>query len=441
MSYSVIICLIIIWYEKGRFLMIKKIMRYKLKSASNYMLTFLKWGLIAVIIGLVGGGIGAMFHTSVHHANLLFSKYDKLILLLPVGGLVIVAIYKKCRMLENKGTDSVIASIRSNDGVPFALAPLIFISTVITHLLGGSAGREGAALQLGGSIGSSIGKLFRIDKNDMHMVIMCGMSGVFSALFGTPITAAFFALGITSIGTMYYPGIVPCMISSLTAYLITTLVGMEPTYFPMIYTPEVSVITVLQTILIAVLCAELSIIFCTVMHYTARYMRIWFKNPYIRIFVGGLAIVALTYILGTRDYNGAGMNVIENAVTGAYTKNWAWALKIVFTAITIGAGYKGGEIVPTFFIGATFGCFIARLIGITPGFGAALGMISMFCGVLNCPVASIILSVEVFGSKGLILFAIAAGVSYMLSGYYGLYSSQKIMYSKLKGKYININTK
>ena len=275
----------------------------------------------------------------------------------------------------------------------------------------------------------------------MHMVIMCGMSGVFSALFGTPITAAFFALGITSIGIIYYSGLVPCLISSLTAYLITVIAGIEPTYFPMIYVPTVSVITILQTVLIAVLCAELSINFCTIMHYTARYMRIWFKNPYIRIFVGGLAIVALTYILGTRDYNGAGMNIIENAVTGAYVKNWAWALKIVFTAITIGAGYKGGEIVPTFFIGATFGCAVARLIGITPGFGAALGMISMFCGVLNCPVASIILSVEVFGSQGLILFAIAAGVSYMLSGYYGLYSSQKIMYSKLKGKYININSK
>ena len=177
------------------------------------------------------------------------------------------------------------------------------------------------------------------------------------------------------------------------------------------------------------------------MHYTARYLKIWFKNPYLRIVVGASAVIALTYITGTRDYNGSGMSVIENAVIGGYTKNWAWALKILFTAITIGAGFKGGEIVPTFFIGATFGCFIAKLIGITPGFGAAIGMIAMFCGVLNCPVAAIILSVELFGSEGFILFAIAAGVSYMLSGYYGLYSTQKIMYSKLKAEYINQDTK
>lgn len=421
--------------------MIKEIIFHKIKSASEYVRVFLKWAGISVIIGIVGGCVGALFHASVNEANVIFSKYDKLILLLPFGGLLIVAMYKKCNMLNNKGTDSVLASIRNDKGVPLLLAPLIFISTVITHLLGGSAGREGAALQLGGSIGSNIGRLFRLDEKDIHMVIMCGMSGVFSALFGTPITAAVFALGITSVGIMYYSGLVPCLMSSLTAYLIIKLFGIAPTHFDMIYTPPATLITILQTMLIAVLCAELSIIFCTVMHYTARYFKIWFKNPYLRIFAGGLIIVALTYITGTRDYNGSGMAVIENAVIGAYTKNWAWALKIIFTAVTIGAGYKGGEIVPTFFIGAAFGCFIARLIGITPGFGAAIGMTAMFCGVLNCPVASIILSVELFGSEGFILFAIASGVSYMLSGYYGLYSSQKIMYSKLKAEYINQDTK
>lgn len=422
--------------------MYKEIIIHKIKSASNYLKVFLLWGFIAVVIGLVGGGIGAVFHISVGETDKLFSMYyDKLIWFLPLGGLLIVFIYKKAKMLENKGTDSVIDSIRSNDGVPFVLAPLIFAATAITHLFGGSAGREGAALQLGGSIGSGIGKLFRIEKRDMRIVIMCGMAAVFSALFGTPITAAFFALGITSIGTFYYAGIVPCLMSSLTAYIVITLAGIQPTYFPMLYIPDVGIITVLQTILIAVLCAELSIIFCTVMHYTGRYMKIWFKNPYLRIFVGGLAIIGLTFLCGGHDYNGSGMNVIENAITGGYGVWWAWALKIVFTAITIGSGYKGGEIVPTFYIGATFGLCIAKLIGLTPGFGAAIGMISMFCGVLNCPIASIFLSIEVFGSKGVILFSIAAAVSYMLSGYYGLYSAQKIMYSKTEADRVDISTK
>ena len=419
----------------------KEIVLQKLKSSSNYLRVFLKWGAIAIVIGAVGGGVGALFHISVSEADTLFMRYDWLVFLLPVGGLLIVWTYNRLGMLENKGTDSVLMSIRSHEGVPFVLAPLIFVGTVITHLLGGSAGREGAALQLGGSIGSMIGKLFRIDKTNMNIVIMCGMSAFFSALFGTPVTAAFFAIGITSIGHMNYMGLVPCLMSSLTAYIIVTLIGLKPTYFPMIFVPEATVTTLLQTILIAALCALLSIAFCAVMHYSARYMRIWFKNPYKRIFVGGLILIALTYIVGTRDYNGAGMSIIENAVTGAHTKDWAWALKIIFTAVTIGAGFKGGEIVPTFFIGATFGCFVAHLIGLTPGFGAAVGMIAMFCGVLNCPIASLILSVEVFGSQGFILFAIAIGVSYMLSGYYGLYAAQKIVYSKLESKQIDKSTK
>ena len=422
--------------------MYKELFLQKVKSASDYLRVFLVWGVIAVVIGAAGGAAGALFHVSVTEADTLFERYyDRLVLLLPVGGLLIVFMYKQLKMLENKGIDDVLTSIRSNGGVPFILSPLIFAATVITHLFGGSAGREGAALQLGGSIGSAIGRLFRIDGKNMKTVIMCGMSAVFSALFGTPITAAFFALGITSVGSFYYAGIVPCLVSSLTAYIIVTLIGIEPTHFALFFVPEVSVITLLQTMLIAALCAELSIVFCTVMHMTARYMKIWFKNPYIRIFIGGLAIIALTYLTGTRDYNGAGMSIVENAVTGAYAKNWAWAIKIVFTAITIGAGFKGGEIVPTFFIGSTFGLFIAGLIGLTPGFGAAIGMISMFCGVLNCPIASIFLSVEVFGSEGLILFAIAAAVSYMLSGYYGLYHAQKILYSKTGGEVINTETK
>lgn len=422
--------------------MYKRLMLAKLRSASEYLRVFLKWSFIAALVGVTGGIIGALFHTAVHKSDTLFSQYDWLIFLLPAGGLVIVWIYKKAKMLSNKGTDSIIDSIRSHDGVPFVISPLIFISTVITHLFGGSAGREGAALQLGGSIGSAIGKLFKIDKRNMNIVIMCGMSAVFSALFGTPITAAFFALGIASIGTMYYPGIVPCLISSLSAYIIVTVAGIDPTSFEVLLIPEVGTISILQTILIAALCAELSIIFCTVMHYTARYMRIWFKNPYLRIFVGGLALIALTYLVGTRAYNGSGMDSIIRAVTYAHIDHgWDWALKIIFTAITIGCGFKGGEIVPTFFIGATFGCFISGLIGFPPGFGAAVGMIAMFCGVLNCPIASIILSVELFGSGGFVMFAIAAGVSYMLSGYYGLYHSQKIVYSKLDGERIDKGTK
>ena len=143
--------------------MIKDIAIEKMKSASNYVITFLKWALISIIIGVVGGCVGALFHMSVNYANILFTMHDWFVLFLPIGGIIIVAMYKACKMLENKGTDSIISSIRNDEKVPISLAPLIFVSTVITHLCGGSAGREGAALQLGGSIGSNIGRLFKLD--------------------------------------------------------------------------------------------------------------------------------------------------------------------------------------------------------------------------------------------------------------------------------------
>lgn len=415
-----------------------EIIKNKLKSAYNYVRTFLKWALIAVLTGAVSGFVGMAFHVSVEVATEIRGVHGSILYLLPIGGIIIVLIYKLCNY--NKGTDAVISSIRSDESVSPVMAPLIFISTVITHLCGGSAGREGAALQIGGSIGSSIGKLISLDEKDMHLIVMCGMSGVFSALFGTPLTATFFALEVTSVGIMYYSALIPCIASALTAYALTLFYNIEPTHFILNVIPDISVSVILQVIAIAALCALLSIVFCTVMHQSEKRLKKLIKNDYLRIIAGGIAIIALTYIVGCRDYNGAGMNIITDAINGSARKS-AFMWKIVFTAITIGAGYKGGEIVPTFFIGATFGCVIAKLIGLDAGFGAALGMVAMFCGVLNCPIASIILSIELFGSQGIILFALTSAISYMLSGYYGLYSSQKIMYSKLRAEYINQKTK
>jgi H+/Cl- antiporter ClcA len=174
------------------------------------------------------------------------------------------------------------------------------------------------------------------------------------------------------------------------------------------------------------------------MQKSGKWYRRFLPNPFIRIIIGAFLMIAFTYAAGGRDYNGAGIEVIERAIAG-FARPEAFVLKILATAITLGAGFKGGEVAPTFFIGATFGCVVGGLFGLDPGFGAAVGLVALFCGVVNCPMASVILSVELFGAEGLLLFGLACAVSYMLSGYYGLYSSQKIMYSKLKPNYININ--
>lgn len=157
--------------------------------------------------------------------------------------------------------------------------------------------------------------------------------------------------------------------------------------------------------------------------------------------VGGFVIIALTYICGTTDYNGAGTAVIARAITEGEARPAAFVLKLLFTAVTLGCGFRGGEVVPTFFIGVTLGCVLGPLLGIPAGFAAAVGLVALFCGAVNCPVASIVLAVELFGSGGVVYFAVACAISYMLSGYTGLYSSQKIMYSKLRAEFIDIHAK
>ncbi|MBQ7039772.1 MAG: chloride channel protein, partial [Clostridia bacterium] len=301
--------------------------------------------------------------------------------------------------------------------------------TAITHLLGGSAGREGAAIQLGGSLGYNLGKLFHLNEKDMHIIVMSGMSCVFSALFGTPLTAAVFSLEVASVGIFHYAGLLPCIISSVVAYQISLAFGLAPVKFSNVLFEAVSLQGVIKVMVLSLLLALVSILFCTAIRKSEHYMKKFIKNPYIRAISGAVIIVILTALVGNQDYNGAGMGVIERAIGGS-ARPEAFLLIIIFTAITISAGFKGGEIVPTFFIGSTFGCVAGALLGLDAGFGAALGFVSLFCCVVNCPLASLVLSVEVFGAEGILYFAMAVAICYLMSGNGGLYGSQKIIYSK-----------
>ena len=362
-------------------------------------------------MGTICGLVGTAFHICVEYAT-GFREYNHMIIyFLPLAGIVIVFIYRICGIRHSKGTNLVIGSIRSvEDEIPSRMAPLIFISTVITHLFGGSSGREGAALQIGGSIGVSIGKLFKLDDSDKHILTLCGMSAVFSALFGTPITAALFSMEVISIGILYYCAFVPCLFSSVIAYAITKKLHVVHDHYNIAGMPtSMDVPLVIKVIGLAILCAVLSSLFCIFMNVVHKLFRKYFKNQYVRVFAGGVMLVLLNIILNTTDYNG-------------------------------GCGFRGGEIVPSLFVGATFGCAMGGLMGLDPGFAAALGMVCFFCGVVNCPLTSLFLSIELFGAHGILLFTIGCAVSYMLSGYYSLYNEQKIIYSKLRPHYVNLYT-
>lgn len=409
------------------------------KTVYKFFSAFLKWLIIAGLTGAVGGVVGSVFNISVARATALREANPWLLFLLPAGGIVIAAIYHFTKM-ENVNTNTLIDSVHLGEKVPVILVPVIFLGTVITHICGGSAGREGAALQIGGGIGGSVGQLFRLDEKDMRLATLCGMSAVFSALFGTPLTAALFALEVISVGVFYYSGLVPCIVSAVTAYGVSRLFGIAPTRFIVTFLP-LNADLLWRVAVMAILCAIMSSVFCLVMHGMDFLAERYLKNKFFRAAIGGVIVLGLTWIVGTTDYNGAGVGPITDAIEKGIANPDAFLWKLLFTAISLGCGFRGGEVVPTFFVGATLGCVVGPILGIPAGFAAAVGLVAVFCGAVNCPIASIVLSIELFGSVELTYFAVACGIAYMLSGYFGIYRSQKILYSKIRPEYINIQAK
>ena len=399
-------------------------MKLKLKEIFYYARAFAVWTLMAAAVGAVCGVVGGAFAIVVEHATHLRQHTSWLPWLMPVAGLAIAGLYWLLKLPLSIGTDEIIKTVRTQEGVSLKMAPAIFVSTALTHLTGGSAGREGAALQLGGSIGVAMSRLMKPLGDNRRVFQLCGMAALFSALFGTPLAATIFVIEIIDIGKINHRALLPCLISALTAKLVAIAIGAPAEVFPLASgLAQTNALTLLQSAAVGLACGVMAVIFCNVMHLSGRYMRKAIPNDFLRIAFGGATVALVTMALHLQDYQGSGMHVILNALNGQAAPE-AFVLKVIFTALTLSVGYKGGEIVPSFFIGATLGCVVAPLIGFDPALGAGVGIISMFCGVTNGALASMVLSVELFGAEYLPLFGIACAVSYAMSGHVSLYHSQ-----------------
>lgn len=396
--------------------------------------SFIKWILIGSAIGCIIGLVGALFHFCSSYAEEVRSDHNWLLYLLPVAGIAIAFFYNIMDYSHDKGTNLVLLAVRDNKEMGIKHALCIFAASVITHLCGGSSGREGASLQIGAALGSQFGRTLKLDEDDKRILTMCSMSAMFAAVFGTPITAAFFSMEVISVGIFYYSAIVPCVFSALIASNISAYFGVHHIDVT-VFVPDSTPVNYLKTAVIGLCCAVLSIVFCLAMTYSLKLFR-KIKNHYIRAALGGSLVVILTLIVGNYNYNGTGGAMIVSAFSERPFAP-AFIIKLIFTALTLCSGFKGGEIFPVFFIGSSFGSMFSQVLGMDCSIGAALGMAALFCGVTNCPIASILLCVELFGSQGIPFYVLACAVCYMLSGYRGLYSEQKILYSKIKTKYIN----
>ena len=419
---------------------LKEHLYYYSARISRDISNLIKWLVLAVITGCIVGAASTLFSFTLKAVTSYRKAHEWIFLLLPLSGLVIVFLYEKLGK-EDGGTNQVLSTVRSRDDVPILSAPLIFITTALTHLAGGSAGREGAAIQLGGSIANQLGRWIHLDEEDRHVIVMCGMSAAFSALFGTPMAAAVFALEVVSVGVMYYAALMPCMIASLVASGFAAGMGVTPEIFHVTDIPALTIESGLKMGVVALGCAVVSIVFCIALNGAAGLYGKWLKNKYLRVVVGACLVIAVTFILRTNEYMGAGAELIEKAVEDGQADTFAFFWKMVLTALTMRAGFRGGEIVPSFCIGATFGCVMGNLMGISPSICAACGMAAVFCGVTNCPITSILIAFEMFGFKGVSFYLIAVSISYAASGYYGLYKDQTIVYSKYKAKYVNRHTR
>lgn len=399
---------------------------------------FIKWTLIASLIGGVGGGIGACFAKAVIWATAFRQGHSWTLYLMPAAGVLIVWMYCRCHEENNRGTNAVLEAVSANQEVSLATGPLIFLSTVLTHFVGGSSGREGAALQLGGSLGSLSGKLLKLGKRDRKVAVMCGMSAVFGALFGTPAAAAMFAVEVASVGEIYYAGLLPSVFSAFLGANISHAFGVPAEAFAILNLPKFTPLTAAYTVFLGLLCALVSIGFCMLLHSAGKLYRKYIPNPYYRILAASALFILLTFLLGTREYHGGSMQLIEHAMEG-HARYEDFLLKALFTAVALGAGFRGGEIVPTLCVGSTFGCIVGQIMGISPSFSAACGMAALFAGVTNCPISTMFIALELFGGEGMPFFAIVIAVTFALSGYYGLYSSQKFACSKTELEFAHIN--
>ncbi len=401
----------------------------KIHHPEHYIKTFMKWALLGLLMGIIGGLLGAGFHHALHFVTHLRGEHTWLIFLLPVGGLLTVGLYRLLKMQGNRGTNEIIDATLDGHPVSPMVAPSIFLATAMTHLFGGSAGREGAALQLGGSTASMLAKVFKLRDEERRVMIMAGMSAVFAGLFGTPLTATLFCMEFESVGTLFTPALLPCYLAAFVASRVSGMLGVHAESFPLDTAYALTLGNSWKFLILAVLISCLGIAMCWIFHKAEHLAAHHLPNPYIRIAVGGVMITILTLVVGDHRFNGAGMDMALQAVAGE--ADWySFLMKLLFTAVTLSAGFKGGEIVPTFCIGATFGCVLGSLLGLDPGIAAALGLVGLFCCATNSPMASIVLSIEMFGGANLYLFALICVICFVLSGNSGLYASQIIEFSK-----------
>lgn len=421
-------------------------------SIANYLL---KWSFLVSPMAIAVGSIVALFLWLLDEVTQIRWQNGWLIYLLPLAGILIYFLYQQIGKKTEAGNNLIIDEIHEPDGgVPARIAPLVLATTLLTHLFGGSAGREGTAVQMGGGIASLFGRWLKLNKQDLRVLLLAGIAAGFAAVFGTPVTGTVFAMEVIAIGSMKYDALLPCLIASLIANFTCSSWGIHHTAYAIHFTHSesggffgIDYLLIGKTVVAGIAFGLTAYLFGELQHGIKDWSNRLIKIKWLIPAIGASIIIGLTFILGTRDYLGLGVFSenpngisIVNAFHQSGVEKWSWFWKLIFTAITLGTGFKGGEVTPLFFIGAALGNTLAWVSGAPVDLFAALGFVAVFAGATNTPIACTIMGVELFGGEHILYYAIACFLAYYFSGHSGIYSSQRIHHSKIRSEAFSEHT-
>lgn len=411
-----------------------------------------KWTLLVLPVSIVVGSLVALFLWLLEVATKFRWDNEWLLYFLPLVGIIIVASYRFKGKNSDAGNNLVMDEIhKPGGGIPFRMTPFVLISTVVTHLFGGSAGREGTAVQIGGSIANYFARLFRLKNEDVRILLMTGIAAGFGAVFGTPVAGTIFALEVLAIGRIKYDALMPCFLAAILADIVCSLYGINHTHYVIqslagkadglsFYNIDYKLL--LWIALAGVIFGLTSFLFSELSHTIKNVSNKYIKQKLLIPAIGGVIIIGLTYAVGTTDYLGLGVTTksglgtsIVNAFKPGGVDMMGWFWKLLFTVVTLSTGFKGGEVTPLFFIGAALGNTIATITGSPVDLFAGLGFIAVFAGATNTPLACTIMGIELFGGEHVLYYAVACFVAYYFSGHSGIYTSQRIGISKANFDY------
>ncbi|RJS21302.1 chloride channel protein [Corallococcus sp. H22C18031201] len=386
-----------------------------------------QWLVLGSVVGGVCGVASAVFLFLLEKATEWRTGHEEMVYLLPVAGLVLGALYGKWGHAIRGGNNLVIDTVHAGDAqIPVRMAPMVLLGTVLTHLFGGSAGREGTAVQMGASLADAIAHRLRVTVETRRELLAAGIAGGFGSVFGTPIAGTVFGLEVVCVGRLGYEALLPALVAAVVGDLVTRGLGIHHTAYPLPSALPLTWPMVGKWLVFAVAVAGVAVLFVEGTHRTKKLLERRVPWLPVRMALGGLGVVALWKLVGTDDYLGLGVPGIVRAFQDPTLPGSAFAWKLVFTVVTLGAGFLGGEVTPLFFIGAALGNLLARLLHLPVEMGAAVGMAALFAAAANTPLALSIMAVELLGSTVLPHVAIVSVVAYLLTGHRGIYPAQRI---------------